>query len=465
MKKWIVAILLLVLVLIGAVVGGYFAYQDWYQDNHVITENGVYEKTITFLDLRGTGATLEYYESLRQQLPNCKIRYDLPFQGGFYADDTKELTITSLTDEEVELLDYLPQLSRVNAQGCTDYEQLLALQQHRPDCKVLYTVTLGEETYDQSAAEMTFGEVQPEYDELHQVLAWLPEMKTIHFDQPRLSGQELVALREAYPDIAITWVKDAFGTTYQDDVREIELSQMYFSSLEEVEQQASYFPSLEKLALLNCGYDAKNLFDDETLAAFREKMRPNYKVVWSMNLYGMIIRTDDLYFMPNKYGVRVSTYGIQRLRYCEDMLCVDLGHHNIVDLSFVEGMPHLKYFICIDSNLLYIEPLGTCKELIYCELFWTPISDFTPLLGCTALEDLNVARTHGDPMVFKDMPWLKNLWIRGSAVNAEERAELEAALPDTNIVYCDYEMTRNGWRDLPNYFAMRELLGMEPNKW
>ena len=465
MKKWIVAILLLVLVLIGGVVGGYFAYQDWYQDNHVITENGVYEKTITFLDLRGTGATLEYYESLRQKLPNCEIRYDLPFQGGFYADDTKELTITSLTDEEVELLDYLPQLSQVNAQGCTDYEQLLALQQHRPDCKVLYTVTLGEETYDQSAAEMTFGEVQPEYDELHQVLAWLPEMKTIHFDQPRLSGQELVALREAYPDIAITWVKDAFGTTYQDDVREIELSKMYFTSLEEVEQQASYFPSLEKLALLNCGYDAKNLFDDETLAAFREKMRPNYKVVWSMNLYGMIIRTDDLYFMPNKYGVRVSTYGIQRLRYCEDMLCVDLGHHNIVDLSFVEGMPHLKYFICIDSNLLYIEPLGTCKELIYCELFWTPISDFTPLLGCTALEDLNVARTHGDPMVFKDMPWLKNLWIRGSAVNAEERAELEAALPDTNIVYCDYEMTRNGWRDLPNYFAMRELLGMEPNKW
>lgn len=487
MKKKLIILLAVLLVLALAAVGGILGYNHWYQSNHVFVGDVAYEKELTFLDLRGTGASLEYYESLRSQLPDCEIRYDLPFQGGFYPDDTKELTLSALTDAEVELLDYLPLLETVDARGCTDYAQLMALQQRRPECKVLYTVSFFGVDYDQDAGAMVFGtpkaeetgetlpeetepaeekaEPQPQLEELLQVLPWLPHMKTIHFHQPEMSGKDLVSLREAYPDIAVTWEKDAFGTTYSDDVTEIELEDMYFASLDEVETQASYFPALEKLVLLDCGYDRKNLFDDETLAAFREKMRPDYKVVWSMNLYGMIVRTDDLYFMPNKYGVNVSTYGIQRLRYCEDMLCVDLGHHRIVDLSFVEGMPHLKYFICIDSNLLYIEPLGTCKELIYCELFWTPISDFTPLLGCTALEDLNVARTNGDPMVFKDMPWLKNLWIRGSAVNAEERKILEEALPNTNIKYCDYEMTRNGWRDLPNYFAMRDLLGMPYNKW
>lgn len=462
MKKWILIIPILVILITA---GGILGYNAWYQNNHVFVDDVAYEKDSTFVDLRGTGVSLAYYEQLRQQLPDCEIRYDLPFRGGFYGDDTQELTISSLTAEDVELLDYLPQLSRVDARNCTDYDQLLALQQRRPDVEVLYTVTLGDETYDQDTREMTFAEKQPQYEELSRVLAWLPRMETIHFEQPELSGQELVALREAYPDIAITWVKDAFGATYRDDVTEIELEKMYFSSLEEVEQQASYFPSLEKLALLFCGYDEKNLFDDETMAAFREKMRPEYKVVWAMDIYKMIIRTDDLYFMPNKYGLKVSNYQLPRLRYCEDMLCVDLGHHNIVDLSFVEGMPHLKYFICIDSNLLYIEPLSTCKELIYCELFWTPIADYTPLLGCTALEDLNVARTKGDPLVFKDMPWLKNLYVNGFAINAEERAELEAALPNTYIKYCDYELTANGWRDLPNYFAMRELLGMEPNRW
>lgn len=505
MKKILVIILAILLLLALAAAGAVWGYNRWYQENHVFVDDVAYEKELTFIDLRGTGSSMEYYESLRDQMPDCEIRYDLPFQGGFYPDDTKELTISTLSDAEVELLDYLPDLEKVDARGCTDYAQLMALKARRPECSVLYTVSFFGVDYDQDASEMVFGTPEPETTEetvpeetkpkwqqpketestepqqeeaaeeasvpqpqlaeLKQVLAWLPNMQTIHFYQPEMPGQDLAALREAYPDIKVTWEKDAFGMTFQDDVTEIELSKMYFTSLDEVEEQASYFPSLEKLVLLDCGYDRKNLFDDETLAAFREKMRPSYKVVWSMNLYGMIIRTDDLYFMPNKYGVRVSTYGIQRLRYCEDMLCVDLGHHNIVDLSFVEGMPHLKYFICIDSNLLYIEPLGTCKELVYCELFWTPISDFTPLLGCTALEDLNIARTNGDPMMFKDMPWLKNLWVPSYRMTEEKRAELQAALPNTNIVYCDYEMTRNGWRDLPNYFAMRDLLGMGYNTW
>lgn len=461
MKKWLILVLVAALLVTGAILG----YNAWYQKTHVFVGSVAYDRELEFVDLRGTGASLEEYEALRRELPDCEIRYDLPFQGGFYPDDTKELKISSLTDAEIELLAYLPKLEKVDASGCTDYVQLMKLQQQRPGCEVFYNVSLGDQAYAQDTKEMAFAAWQPEAEHLREVLLYLPQMERISFDQPQIPAEDLISLQEDFPDIQFTWQKDAFGQTFSSDVTEIELEKMYFSSLEEVEKQASYFPALEKLALLFCGYDKKTLFDDETMAAFREKMRPNYKVVWAMDIYGMLIRTDDLYFMPNKYGVEVSNHQIQRLRYCEDMLCVDLGHHDIVDLSFVEGMPHLKYFICIDSKLLYIEPLSTCKELIYCELFWTPISDFTPLLGCTALEDLNVARTKGDPMVFVDMPWLKNLYIRGSAVKPSEREILEAALPNTYIKYCDYELTANGWRDLPNYFAMRDLLGMPYNRW
>lgn len=461
MKKWIILGLVTVLVVTGALVG----FNAWYRSTHIFVGKAAYEKELTELDLRGTGTSIEEYEALRRELPDCEIRYDLPFQDAFYPDDTTELTISSLTDEEVVLLDYLPLLMKVNAEDCTDYDQLMALQQRRPDCQVSYYVELGTEKYPQDTREMAFDQWQPTAEELKTVLQYLPQMEKISINQPEMPAQDLVALQEAFPEIQISWQKDAFGTTYSSDVTEIEMEKMYFSSLEEVEAAMAYYPNLEKVALLFCGYDEDNLFDDETMAAFREKMRPEYKVVWAMELYKMIIRTDDLYFMPNKYALKVSNYQLHRLKYCEDMLCVDLGHHNIVDLSFVEGMPHLKYFICIDSNLMYIEPLGTCKELIYCELFWTPISDFTPLLGCTALEDLNTARTYGDPMVFKDMPWLKNLYVNGFKLNAKEREELQAALPDTYIKFCDYEMTRNGWRDLPNYFAMRDLLGMPYNKW
>ena len=114
---------------------------------------------------------------------------------------------------------------------------------------------------------------------------------------------------------------------------------------------------------------------------------------------------------------------------------------------------------------MFIDSISTGKELIYLEFFWNQINDYTPLLGCTALQDLNISRNIGDPMVFQDMPWLKNLWIDGSDVRFSEKPILEAALPDTFIKYCDGEMTANGWRDLPNYFAMRDYLGMPYNRW
>ena len=459
MKKWIILLLIAVVLTTGGILG----YHIWYQNNHVFIEDAVYEKDLTQLDLRGTGVSLAHYEAARQALPNCHIRYDLPFQGGFYPDDTEELTITSLTDEEIGLLDYLPQLKTVHAEGCTDYPQLMALAQHRPDCQIFYTVSLFGRDYPQDTKELSFGSEKLDLSQLEDVLAWLPEMETITFDQPAIPAAELIAFQENWPELDIRWEKDAFGTTYSSDVTEIDLSGMLLASLDEVETELTYFPALEKVILCDVGPEPKKPFDNETMAAFREKMRPYYKVVWTVQINYLKVRTDETYFMPAKHHAVVTNYQVQNLKYCEDMVCVDLGHMAIQDISFVEYMPHLKYFIVIDAPLMYIDSISTCKELIYLEFFWTWINDYTPLLGCTALQDLNVARTNGDPLVFKDMPWLKNLWIDDTS--SAKKEVLNAALPDTFIKYCDGEMTANGWRDLPNYFAMRDYLGMPYNTW
>lgn len=461
MKKWII----ILLITASLVTGGILGYDAWYRSKHVFVGDTAYEKEVTQVDLRGTGASVEYYEQLRQQLPDCEIRYDLPFQGAFYPDDTTELTISSLTGEEVELLDYLPDLAVIHAEDCSDYAQLLTLQARRPDCDILYTVELYGEMYAQDTKEMSFGGEIMDLQELETALAWLPEMKAIHFTQPAVAAEDLIALMEQHPQISITWEKDAFGVTYSSDVTEIDLSGMLFETPDAVVAPLAYFPALEKVIMSECGPAEKTWFDNDTMAAFREKMRPEYKVVWTVRINNMKVRTDETYFMPAKTGQVVTNFQVQNLKYCEDMVCVDLGHMAIQNISFVEGMPHLKYFIVIDAPLMYIDSISTCKELVYLEFFWTWINDYTPLLGCTALEDLNISRTNGDPMTFAQMPWLKNLWIDGSSVRRDERPILEAALPDTYIKYCDGEMTANGWRDLPNYFAMRDYLGMPYNTW
>ena len=93
------------------------------------------------------------------------------------------------------------------------------------------------------------------------------------------------------------------------------------------------------------------------------------------------------------------------------------------------------------------------------------IPDYSPLQGCTALQDLNLARTYADPTPLAEMTWLKNLWINMTGIEDDERKLLSESLPDTNIMF-DYGWpTGGGWRQLQNYFDMREIMGLPALGW
>ena len=127
MKKKIIIAVAAVLAAALLTLGGVAGYRAYYNNTHVFIENAVYEKDAQSISLRGTGASVEHYEALRAALPECEVLWDLPFQGGYLSLDTTELTLTSLTEEEIPLLDYLPDLKLVKAEGCTDYAALMAL--------------------------------------------------------------------------------------------------------------------------------------------------------------------------------------------------------------------------------------------------------------------------------------------------------------------------------------------------
>ena len=174
-------------------------------------------------------------------------------------------------------------------------------------------------------------------------------------------------------------------------------------------------------------------------------------------------RTDDTTFMP----VRERVYYFNdeeayNLRYCEDMVCIDIGHMSIHNIDFVEYMPKLKYLILAHTQLQYIEPIRSCKNLVFLELDWAPIRDLSPLVECTALEDLNVGNVYCSFEPLMEMPWLKNLWMIGSGKSAYQ---ISQALPDTKVQAAGNATVAAGWRDLPNYFAMRDFLGMPYNRW
>ena len=196
------------------------------------------------------------------------------------------------------------------------------------------------------------------------------------------------------------------------------------------------------------------------MAAFREEKRAEYKVVWTVYLGSIAkCRTDATKFMPLTQGDGYfQDWNAKDLKYCEDLEAIDIGHSRVKYIEWVAYMPHLKYLILADTDVRRLDGIENCKELVWLELSWCPVESYEPLVGCTALEDLNISRTFADPEPISQMTWLKNLYmIFGSGSDAWKCTQ---ALPNTRVVANGDATVGGGWRRLPNYYAMRDCLGM-----
>lgn len=506
--------LIVVILVLALVLGGLVFGLIWFRDNHVFVGHTPYPKDAESLNLRGKEISVEHYEELRKLLPECDVYWDVPFQGERYPNEIQVLTINTITDEEIAqlayfpglravdantsqdyaqlmklqaaypdvevaynvtidgttyaydatevtvaalteqdaaLLDYLPRLTVLNAETCTDYARLVAVQQKHPDWEVFYNVTIGGETYSQSTTELTVQ--NPDMAELTEKLPVLTNLQTAHLVEPDADAASLLALRDAFPNVAISWEKTVLGKTHSTSDAEIDFSNLSITTAD-VEAAMAYFPDAEKVIMVDCG------IDNETMAAFREKMRPEYKVVWKVMCGKIPVRTDEVFFHPYQHEVyNVFDDDLVNLKYCEDMICVDLGHNSLYNCDWAAYMPNLKYLILAWNIYLNdISGLANCKELVYLELGWTQVRDFTPLLGCTKLEDLHLKYVYSDPGVICQMTWLKNIFWEGCKPQYHDM--LLESLPDTYILLGGENSQTKQWRKLDNYYAQRDVLGM-----
>ena len=506
--------ILLILVLLGSVAAGL----SWNLENYVLVELQFYPRAAQQLDLRDKDISVRHYQKLQRQLPGCEILWNVPFQDQRIPNDAAQITVYTLSERDLQVLSCFPNLETVNAAECSDYAALLKLHQTRPDLRVEYTVQLGTERFSGRAKQISLENVTDEdianlaylpnlqkvlcaggmaetitrlqdycrernlefmvalggemispdarevvagaiTDEQLGLLEFLPEMRSLHIRNPEASVENLLALRSARPDVDITWEREIYGKVYASDAEEMDFSGTKIRNLEELDAAMAYFPDVETVFLGECG------LDNELLAAHRDQVRDQYKLVWTVSCGNKLkTRTDAKTFMP----VRERVYYFNdeeayNLRYCEEMVCIDIGHMSIHNIDFVEYMPDLQYLILAHTQLNYIEPIRHCKNLKFLELDWSPLKDLTPLKECTALEDLNLGNTFADFTPIKEMTWLKNLWMIDCSTRA--RYEMTQALPDTRVMVTGAATVANGWRDLDNYYAMRDLLGMHYMSW
>lgn len=444
------------------------------------------------------------YESLlflKQQRPDIQVLYWVPISGTNFASTAMQISLDGITGEDLALLQYLPLLNTVTVSG-GEPEPLRELQTYCLENGINIRLFINGQLVPASTEHLTVTGLTGREAAL---LYLLSDLKTLHLIEPEAGGAQLVQLRQELSGVSVTWEKTVLGMTFRQDAEEIDLTDIVSLGdnqqpgdetayhkcmeyaiqgepeevpssvklleyrplpdktavtaqlIEEVEAAMDYFPGVRKLTLCGC------ILDNEAMAAFRERHSEEYKVVWTVQCGKIATRTDATFFMPVKYHVYyLNDSEAANLRYCPEMVAVDIGHMSVSDISFVEYMPNLQYLILAHTAVRNIEPLQTCKKLKFLELDHTGVLDFTPLQSCTALEDLNIGKTWNEVEPLKEMTWLKNLWMIYRTTSAPEMVE---ALPNTNVVYAGTATVDSGWRDLPNYFAMRDALLMFYMTW
>lgn len=465
--------LILGTLLLAAVVVSLFAYRN-YQNRFAKVNQIRYEKTVAEmdlsgqplndleelrafpnlkkLDLRGTEITAAEFETVKAWLPEAEILWDIPFQGAFYPMDTEELTVEALAEADLAALEYFSQMKCISAEDCPDYGTLHKLRLTRPDLRMAYTIPVGGERFSHDARELTLpgGDTK----ELMGVLPYFTELEQVVLTAPLAPVEELLALAADYPEITISWHLELGGVSVDRTTETLDLTGIPMT-VEEMDAVLPYLLNLTYVDMTDCG------ISNEKMDALNRRYE-NIKIVWTVDIGKYFrLRTDATSFMPTKEGIFVNDAIIYNLRYCTDMIAIDLGHKEITNIDFVAFMPHLQYLLLCETLITDLTPLTGLTELVYLELFLTNPKDLSPLLTLTALEDLNLHYVRGDMNVIAQMTWLKNLWWGYSpGMTWNQQQMLREALPNCHINFTSISSTGGGWRKLPNYYAQREIFGM-----
>ena len=311
----LVAVLIVIAVLSVAAAGGMLAY-IYYQNTHVFVEGAAYPLDATFLDLREEDISLAHYNALQEQLPGCEILWNVPFQGKKVASDTREISITNPTGEDISLLKtYFPKLEAVNAAGCDNYEALEQLCAALPQVKVSYQVALGGSFADPAATELDLEPGDYDLDTLKEALLYLHQVTDVTIHKLDLTLEQFSALQEAFPEVGFHYTVFLLDQELDSDTTELNLSAMQESDLDQVARKLSLLPKLETVEL--CGSDGTSRLTEEE-AKLLIAAAPEAVFHYAFDFYGQTLSTDmEEVVLKN---VKIGDDGEQTIRDALDLL-------------------------------------------------------------------------------------------------------------------------------------------------
>lgn len=295
-----------------------------------------------------------------------------------------------------------------------------------------------------------------------------PLLESVNLMSLHLELSEMRQLCADYPKLAFAFSFTAFGIELNAETTYIDIHGTALTSPDSVMEILPYLPALEKMDMRRCGLANEQM---ETLCT----AYPAVKFVWEVKMGDHVLRTDLVGFStknPSKYyndssseeyiervknTRRLYDEDIQVLKYCTDLVALDLGHNYISDLSVLENLPKLQILILADNKLVDISVLSKLKELVYVEIFMNLIVDLSPLEGHEHMLDLNFCHNKVvDLTPLYGLGTLERVWCADNEFKKADGDALQGALPECDVNYTTPDDTADGWREHERYTWMRE---------
>lgn len=241
------------------------------------------------------------------------------------------------------------------------------------------------------------------------------------------------------------------------DTQELDLGNTRVKSMDELNAFLSLLPKLRVLTTTN------RPFTDAELTGLYETY-PNLETIHCrVRVSHYIVHTDATAFSTkhDPEHERHTNEDLKALRYCHELLALDLGHNLIDDLSFLKNQPKLKVLILVDNRITDLRPVAELSDLRYLELFKNPdLCDVSPLKRCTELIDLHFGHCAvSDISELYTLTSLERLWLPANPIPQAQVDQMRALHPLCTVNNTSVKRTTGeGWRaNSPHYHRILEI--------
>ena len=183
------------------------------------------------------------------------------------------------------------------------------------------------------------------------------------------------------------------GHSFAEDAEYIDLENLIVTDFASFADFLAKFPNLKQVDMWGNKMTKEQC---DFLASRFPEMRWGWTMIIRRGKCVHEVRTDFTSWstLHNNKSPHHSSEDFTVLKYCWNLMALDVGHNEVTNLDFLYDLPNLRVLIIACNQVEDITPIASLKKLEYAELFNNKIRDITPLASCPELEYLEIANTY-----------------------------------------------------------------------